>query len=83
MEYQVYSNYVDHVMDNYTLRTFTPTMMMPGPMVNGPDRLTRGGRLALGLRLAEATRLTLGLDTQANDHTISDSAQSWPTWTSM
>ena len=77
VEFQVYRNYVDHVMDNYTLRTFTPTMMMPGPMVNGPDRLTRGGRLALGLRLAEATRLTLGLDTQANDHTIRKTANEW------
>ncbi|MCE1205409.1 MAG: TonB-dependent copper receptor [Holophagaceae bacterium] len=70
VEFQVYRNYVDHVMDNYTLRTFIPTMMAPGPMVNSPDRLTRGGRLAMGLRLAEATKLTLGLDTQANDHTI-------------
>jgi len=77
VEFQVYRNYVDHVMDNYTLRTFTPTMMMPGPMVNSPDRLTRGGRLAMGLRLAETTRLTLGLDTQANDHTIRKTANEW------
>jgi len=77
VEFQVYRNYVDHVMDNYTLRSFTPTMMMPGPMVNSPDRLTRGGRLAMGLRLAEATKLTLGLDTQANDHTIRKTANEW------
>ena len=77
VEVQVYRNYVDHVMDNYTLRTFTPTMMMPGPMVNSPDRLTRGGRFALGLRVAEATKLTLGVDTQANDHTIRKTANQW------
>jgi iron complex outermembrane receptor protein len=77
VEFQVYRNYVDHVMDNYTLRTFTPTMMTPGPMVNAPDRLTRGGRLALGLRVAEATKLTVGLDTQANDHTIRKTANEY------
>ncbi len=77
VEFQVYRNDVDHVMDNYTLRTFTPTLLMPEPMVNAPDRLTRGGRLAVGLRVAEATKLTLGLDTQANDHTIRKTARQW------
>ena len=77
VEFQAYRNYVDHVMDNYTLRTFTPTMMMPEPMVNAPDRLTRGGRLAIGLHVAEAAKLTLGLDTQANDHTIRKTAREW------
>ena len=41
LEAQVYHNYVDHVMDNYTLRT--PPMMK---MVSNPDRQTQGGRLA-------------------------------------
>ncbi|NTW87007.1 MAG: TonB-dependent copper receptor [Holophagaceae bacterium] len=77
VEVQAYRNYVDHVMDNYSLRTFTPSMMAPGPMVNAPDRLTRGGRVALGLRVAEATKLTLGLDTQANDHTIRKTGNEW------
>ncbi len=77
LDVQGYRNYVDHVMDNYTLRTFTPTGMAPEPMVNNPDRLTRGGRLALGLRVAEATKLTVGLDLQANDHTIRKSSLEW------
>ncbi|MDP1833099.1 MAG: TonB-dependent copper receptor [Geothrix sp.] len=77
LEFQAYHNYVDHVMDNYTLRTFTPTAMVPEPMVNNPDRLTRGGRFALGLRVAEATRLTVGLDAQANEHTVRLSARQW------
>ena len=77
LEFQAYRNYVDHVMDNYSLRTFTPNMMSPGPMVNVPDRLTQGGRVALGLRVAEATKLTLGLDTQANDHTIRKTGNEW------
>ena len=77
VEVQAYRNYVDHVMDNYSLRTFTPTLMSPGPMVNAPDRLTRGGRAAVSLRVVEATKLTLGLDTQANDHTIRKTANEW------
>ena len=77
VEVQAYRNYVDHVMDNDSLRTFTPSMMAPGPMVNVPDRLTQGGRVALGLRVAEATKLTLGLDTQANDHTIRKTGNEW------
>lgn len=77
VELQVYRNDVDHVMDNHTLRAFTPTATMPGPMVNSPDRLTRGGRLALGLRLAQATRLTFGVDAQANDHTLRKTANAW------
>ena len=77
VEVQAYHNYVDHVMDNYSLRTFVPSMMSPGPMVNNPDRLTRGGRLAVGLRLAEATKVTLGVDTQANDHTIRKTGNQW------
>lgn len=79
VEVQAYRNHVDHVMDNYTLRAFTPTLMAPGPMVSNPDRLTRGGRLALGLRVAEATKLTLGLDAQANDHTLRKTANEWTT----
>ncbi len=77
VEVQAYRNYVDHVMDNYSLRTFTPTLMSPGPMVNAPDRLTRGGRAAVSLRVVEATKLTLGLDSQANDHTIRKTANEW------
>ena len=77
VEVQAYHNYVDHVMDNYSLRTFVPSMMSPGPMVNNPDRLTRGGRLAVGLRLAEATKVSLGVDTQANDHTVRKTGNQW------
>jgi iron complex outermembrane recepter protein len=41
VEAMVFYNYVDHVMDNYTLRA--PPMQ---PMVSFPDRRTVGGRLA-------------------------------------
>jgi iron complex outermembrane receptor protein len=40
-----FHNYVDHVMDNYSLRPFAPSAMMPGRAVSNPDRLTTGGSL--------------------------------------
>lgn len=67
VEAQVYRNYIDHVMDNFTLRSGTLPNMRS---VSNPDRLTRGGRIAGELDLAEGTRLTLGFDTQDNEHTL-------------
>ncbi|HUX62589.1 TonB-dependent copper receptor [Sulfuricella sp.] len=65
VEAQAFYNYVDHVMDNYTLRSQSGMKM-----VSNPDRETVGGRAAVGLRLAEATKATLGVDYQANKHTL-------------
>lgn len=70
IELQAYRNYVDHVMDNYSLRAFTPTMMMPGRAASNPDRLTVGGRLTVDLTPSEGLRIDLGLDHQANRHRI-------------
>lgn len=70
VEAQVYYNYVDHVMDNYSLRTFTPNMMMPNRAVSNPDRTTTGGRVAAGLEMSEATQAKVGIDFQDNKHTI-------------
>lgn len=67
VEAQVYYNYVDHVMDNYSLRAKPTTAMY---MVNNPDRETTGGRLAVALRPGESSRLTLGADWQRNVHTL-------------
>ena len=69
-EAQAFRNYVDHVMDNYSLRTFTPTAMMPGPSVSNPDRDTKGARALVTLAPRENDRLRLGIDWQANDHTV-------------
>ena len=77
LEFQVYRNYVDHIMDNYSLRTFTPTMMAPQPSAMNPDRTTTGGRLALDFRLASRTLLTAGLDAQTNEHTSRMSMLQW------
>lgn len=62
---KVYHNYVDHVMDNYSLRT--PAMMKS---VSNPDRTTDGARVAMQLNLGAAAFTTVGVDHQANDHTI-------------
>ncbi|MFM1895941.1 MAG: Colicin receptor precursor [Pseudomonadota bacterium] len=66
VEANAYYNYVDHVMDNYTLRT--PSGMMPNPSAMNPDRETTGARLALTLQPSVSTDLVIGLDTQANEH---------------
>ncbi len=65
VEAQAFYNYVDHVMDNFSLR---PVSGMK--MVSNPDRETVGGRAAIGLRLADATKATVGVDYQANKHTL-------------
>lgn len=65
VEAQAFYNYVDHVMDNYSLRPVSGNKM-----VSNPDRETVGGRAAIGLRLAEATKATLGVDYQTNKHTL-------------
>lgn len=68
IEAQVFYNYVDHVMDNYSLRTKPPAPTMY--MVSNPDRETTGGRVAAGLRIADGRQLTIGGDAQRNLHTL-------------
>jgi iron complex outermembrane receptor protein len=69
-EAQAYYNYVDHVMDNYSLREFTPTPTMPRKSVQNPDRRTTGGKALLDLAWAAATTATLGADLQENQHSL-------------
>ncbi|PKM42937.1 MAG: TonB-dependent copper receptor [Gammaproteobacteria bacterium HGW-Gammaproteobacteria-1] len=66
VEANAYYNYVDHVMDNYTLRTKTASMFM----ISNPDRETTGMRLAAVLRTSPDTRATVGIDQQRNIHTL-------------
>lgn len=66
LEAQAYYNYVDHVMDNYSLRT--PTGMMATRMAMNPDRETLGARVANTVLLGERTELVAGADTQQNRH---------------
>ncbi|WLT31916.1 TonB-dependent copper receptor [Geothrix sp. PMB-07] len=77
VEFQAYRNYADHIMDNYSVRTFTPTMMSSQPSAMNPDRTTKGGRLAADLRVASTTLLELGFDAQTNEHTGRMSMMQW------
>lgn len=63
INFKWYHNYIDHVMDNYTLRTSSM------PMAMNPDRTTNGARFTVDLTLNPSTTSTLGLDYQQNKHT--------------
>jgi iron complex outermembrane recepter protein len=70
IEGQAYYNYIDHVMDNYSMRTFVSTAMSPTPSVSNPDRKTNGGRISATLRPFSMAMLVLGADMQSNKHTL-------------
>lgn len=63
LEAQVYYNYVDHVMDNYTLRTVAAMNM-----ASNPDRETEGGRVVAHFVPLASAELVVGVDTQSNAH---------------
>jgi len=67
IEAQVYYNYADHVMDNYTLRTPSGMGMMAGPMASAVDRRTLGARIKATWRWADV-QLISGIDAQTNEH---------------
>lgn len=73
IELRGFHNYVDHVMDNFSLRPFAASAMMPNPSVANPDRETEGATAQIELTPGETTRLTLGADTQTNRHTVRSS----------
>ncbi len=64
IEAQTYYNYIDHVMDNYTLRTPGKTFS-----ASNPDRTTEGGRAAVTLAPGGRTSIVVGTDVQHNVHT--------------
>lgn len=68
LELQAYYNYVDHVMDNYSLREFSPTPMMNNPAASNPDRRTRGLKFQAQADLAPDWELKVGFDGQDNRH---------------
>lgn len=74
VEGQIFYNYVDHVMDNYGLRPFTPSMMMPKPSVANPDRRTVGARALGAFEFGLATKVTVGGDWQDNRHAVRSSS---------
>jgi iron complex outermembrane receptor protein len=73
IEAQIAYGYVDHVMDNYSQRTFVPTMMMPNPAASNPDRETLAARVAATLALSPDLELVAGLDAHDDDHSVRSS----------
>lgn len=70
LEGQVYYNYADHVMDNFSLRSPNPQdvmAMMRNPMASNVDRRTLGGRL-VGTWEWASVELKAGVDAQRNEH---------------
>lgn len=67
VEAQLFRNYIDHVMDSYSLRAGGNPAGMMAAM--NPDRTTTGGRVAGTLNFSDMTQLKLGLDAQSNIHT--------------
>lgn len=65
LDAQWYYNYIDHVMDNYSLR---PVPAGSTYSVMNPDRRTTGGRVAATLSFSELTEATVGLDTTHDVH---------------
>jgi len=64
VELKAYHNYVDHVMDNFTLRDASGTRS-----VMNPERTTDGARAAVRLGLGAEDFASLGVDYQTNKHT--------------
>ncbi len=70
LEVQAYTNYADHVMDNYTLRQPDPASMMPMAMASNVARRTNGGRIAGTWRWDEVLELVAGMDGSSSAHTV-------------
>jgi len=78
VEAQLYYNYADHVMDNFTLRDPDPTSAMPMGMASDVDRATWGGRVAGTFELAESLSLQGGVDFQRSRHRARSGTQMSP-----
>ncbi len=81
---QLYYNYADHVMDNYTLRAPDPSSSMAMPMASDVDRATWGGRFASTWTVSPEVNLEAGVDFQQSRHrarsgagTVSYRSQPW------
>ena len=64
-EVRAYHTYIDHVMDNYSLRDKPPMM---GYMVANPDRSTDGVNVTLDWHVSDTQSLTTGLVWQRDEH---------------
>ena len=84
-EAQLYYNYADHIMDNYSLRDPNSGSMgsmggmgmsMSSPMAMQLDRRTMGGRM-IGTWLWSDIRLQSGVDMQTSTHRSKNDDGSW------
>ncbi|WP_239990135.1 TonB-dependent copper receptor [Corticimicrobacter populi] len=64
IEARLYHNYVDHVMDNYSLRDNVTGMFS----AMNPDRRTQGGRFSATLTPSDDWQVTLGTDFRQDRH---------------
>lgn len=69
VEAQVNYNFNDHVMDNFSLREFSPAGGMMMPMATNVARKTLNARLAVTHEWDKIDFIT-GFDTQNNEHSI-------------
>lgn len=69
IEAQVNYSFNDHVMDNYSLRQFKPTMMMPKETATNVTRKTLNARMAVTHEWDKLDFVT-GINSQNNEHTI-------------
>lgn len=65
LSFQAYHSFIDHVMDNYSLRNKAPTAMF---MSNNPDRETQGVKASADLSLGRSDLMTLGADWRNDEH---------------
>lgn len=63
LQFNIYQADVDHLMDNYSLRTLTAPMKMAAPSTSD----TLGGRLSSDIQTGGGSTWTLGLDYQDNE----------------
>lgn len=74
IEGQVNYSFNDHVMDNFSLRPFQPTMMMSMPMATNVARKTLNARVAMTNEWGQVQLIT-GLDVQNNEHSTRNGMQ--------
>ena len=68
IEAQVNYSFNDHIMDNFSLRPFTPSGMMNMPMTSNVARQTLNSRFAMTMAWDKLSIIS-GLNTQDNKHT--------------
>lgn len=68
IEGQIFYNYVDHIMDNFSVRRFTPSMMRKHPVSMNPDRRTVGAKLVARGQTQGKDKISAGIDHQQNRH---------------